>query len=101
MSVDRIAGVLLVLVGIVGFVTVADDLRHVGEFIGVASLLLSGVILLVGGFTCRPLKFFWPRWMALGTLSGMVVGAGLDNMVLGVAIGFTAGTLVGFARSRG
>jgi hypothetical protein len=100
MKLNRILGITLVLIGIIGFFTVADDLRHVGEFIGVASITFSGVVLLVGDFEHRLVKVLPVRWMALGTLLGIVLGAGLDNMFLGVPIGFTVGSIVGFALSR-
>jgi len=93
---NRAAGAFLVFIGMVGFLTVADDLRHVGEFVGAASILLSGLILLAGSLKLRLVKCVPVRWMALGILSGIILGAGLDNMVLGVGIGLTVGTGVGF-----
>lgn len=41
----RVLGVLLIVAGIIGFLTVADDLRHKGELLGVALILASGLIL--------------------------------------------------------
>jgi len=41
----RIIGVVLIAVAIVGFLTVADDLRHIGELIGVGSILVAGLLL--------------------------------------------------------
>lgn len=100
MRLNRIAGSVLVAAGILGFFTVADELRHVGEFIGVSSILLAGLILLAGGFEHRLTKLLPWRWTALGVLSGIMIGAGLDNMVVGVAIGMTMGAMVGFALLR-
>ena len=100
MILNRIAGFFLVLVGIIGFLTVADDLRHVGEFIGVVSILFSGLMLLSGSFEHRLTRFLPVRWIALGVLSGIILGAGLDKMFIGVAIGLITGTLVGFALTR-
>lgn len=37
---------LLVLTGLFGFTTVADDLRHPGELIAVSAILVFGVILI-------------------------------------------------------
>ena len=34
----------LVVIGVVGFMTVADDLRHKGELIEVGSILLAGLL---------------------------------------------------------
>lgn len=39
----RWISVILILAGIVGFLTVADDLRHKGELIGVGSILAAGL----------------------------------------------------------
>lgn len=100
MRLNRILGVTLVLIGILGFFTVADDLRHVGEFVGVLSITLSGIILVGGSFEHRLTRFLPVRWMAIGTLSGIVLGAGLDNMFLGVPLGFTVGAVIGFALLR-
>ena len=46
----RIAGTLMVAVAVVGFMTVADDLRHKGELIGVGTILLVGLLLLAASF---------------------------------------------------
>lgn len=46
----RVLGIVLVLAGIIGFLTVADDLRHKGELLGAGSILLSGLVLLVVSF---------------------------------------------------
>ena len=49
----RIIGVFLILLGIVGFLTVADDFRHMGELLGVGSILVSGLLLLGWSFCLR------------------------------------------------
>ncbi|MCI0531125.1 MAG: hypothetical protein L0Y74_04140 [candidate division Zixibacteria bacterium] len=46
----RALGVILAIAGAGGFFTVADDLRHKGELIWVASVLLAGLILLAVSF---------------------------------------------------
>jgi len=40
----------MVAVAVVGFMTVADDLRHKGELIGVGTILLVGLLLLAASF---------------------------------------------------
>jgi hypothetical protein len=50
---SRVLGIVLVIIGALGFLTVADDLRHVGEFIGVAIIFVSGVLLLAASFKRR------------------------------------------------
>ena len=42
----RILGGFLIVAGLLGFLTVADDLRHKGELVCVGSILLSGIVLL-------------------------------------------------------
>jgi len=42
----RWLGVLLTVLGLLGYMTVADDLRHVGEFLGVTMVFGTGLILL-------------------------------------------------------
>ena len=42
----RAIGITLILIGIIGFLTVADDFRHRGELLGVGSILVSGLVLL-------------------------------------------------------
>lgn len=39
-------GSLLVLTGLIGFTTIADDLRHVGELLAVATILVTGIVLI-------------------------------------------------------
>jgi hypothetical protein len=41
----RLLGGLLVISAIVGFLTVADDLRHKGELFGMGSILVGGLVL--------------------------------------------------------
>jgi len=48
----KVLGAALVALGVLGFVTVADDWRHTGEVLGVGSLLFAGVILLLIAFLC-------------------------------------------------
>jgi hypothetical protein len=43
-------GIILVLLGMIGFLTVADDLRHKGELLGVGAILMSGLVLLFVSF---------------------------------------------------
>ena len=46
----RTVGILLVLLSIVGFLTVADDLRHKGELLQVSSVLAAGLALVALSF---------------------------------------------------
>lgn len=47
--ISKILGSVLIAAACVGFLTVADELRHTGEFFAVLGILLSGVALLVAG----------------------------------------------------
>ena len=46
----RVPGIILTLLGLIGFLTIADDLRHKGELLGVGSILISGLVLLAISF---------------------------------------------------
>ena len=46
-------GLALVLLAVVGFRTVADDLRHRDEFVAVSAVGIAGVVLLVISFLKR------------------------------------------------
>jgi hypothetical protein len=85
----NILGIFLVVLGVVGFLTVADDLRHTGEMWGVGSVLVAGFVLL-GSLRVKKLAL---QWLALGLLAGILVGAGLDNMPLGIGLGAALGAL--------
>jgi hypothetical protein len=100
MNLNRIIGSLLVVTGIVGFFTIADDLRHVGEFIGIASILLSGILLVADSFQHRLARVLPLRWIGFGLLLGIILGAALDNMYWGETLGIIVGTFVGFALLR-
>lgn len=47
MNTVRWLGIALVLAGILGFLTVADDLRHTGELMGVGAVLVLGLVMVV------------------------------------------------------
>ena len=47
MKLIQWTGIALILGCAVGFLTVADDLRHVGELIGVSSIGVAGIVLVV------------------------------------------------------
>ena len=98
MKRDTIIGSALVLLGILGYLTVADDLRHVGEFVGVTAIVISGLCFLAAGRDSRMTNALPLRAIALGILAGMVIGAALDNMFVGVGIGIALGTFVGLAK---
>jgi hypothetical protein len=94
-SFYKIAGTVLILFGIVGFFTVADDLRHTGEFIGVSSILLAGIILLLTGLNLKIFRKIALQWLALCILLSIpIVGVYLDNMPLGAGTGIIIGIII-------
>ena len=97
---DRIFGILLLAIGLVGFLTVADDLSHVGEIVGVSAITISGLILLTASFDHWITRRLPLRWIALGTLAGIVIGTAIDNVLLGVGIGMASGALSGILLRR-
>ena len=93
----RFIGAVLVMCGVIGYVTVADELHHTGEFIGVSGIVLAGIILLMvdsGTTITKKLAF---QWIAFGLLAGIPTGGiVLDNMPLGVGIGICIGIILAF-----
>jgi hypothetical protein len=90
----KVAGGILVAVAGVGFITVADELRHIGEFFAVLGILLSGVSLLVAGFSPRVSRILAPQWVPLGIAMGMLGGAAADRTVSGVSLGVGLGLVL-------
>lgn len=86
-----VAGSALVVIAVLGFFTVADDLRHVGELVGVASILFAGLAMLAAGFSNAMSRHLAMQWLAAGFLGGALLGASIDNMLLGEAIGVIIG----------
>lgn len=87
-------GVALVTAALVGFITVADDIRHTGEFFAVLGILLSGAALLVAGLFPRTLSVLALHWVPVGIALGALVGAFMDYVVLGVSVGAALGLVM-------
>ena len=83
----RRLGIAVVLLALIGFMTIADDLRHTGELFGVGSVLLAGIALIAAGFETRFSRHFAFQWLAVGLMAGGVFGAAIDNMLLAVSAG--------------
>jgi hypothetical protein len=87
----KVGGIMLVIAGRIGFLTVADDLRHPGELAGVASLLLAGIVLVASG---RPAtRGLALHWVAVGIGIGIVAGAAFDHMLVGLGGGAALGAI--------
>jgi hypothetical protein len=50
----RVFGIILIFAGIIGFLTVADDLRHKGELLGTGLILSIGLVFLALSFRLKP-----------------------------------------------
>ncbi len=49
-KIFRIAGFIIIGIAAIGFMTVADEFRHMGELIGVSGVLISGIFLVAAGY---------------------------------------------------
>ena len=101
---SRVVGWLLVVIGVIGFLTIADDLDHAGEVLGVASVLVVGVLLVVAGFTnFRSIRVAM-LCLAGAVGVGAVIGAAIDNMLVGtgggVFVGAVLAAVLGLRRER-
>lgn len=91
-------GSILVALGLVGYLTVADDLRHLGEFFGVSSVLVSGLALLLAGLFPRWASTLALSWVPLGIGVGLIIGALVNEVPLGAVLGVALGLLLARAR---
>jgi hypothetical protein len=87
-------GVALVTAALVGFLTVADDIRHSGEFFAVLGILLSGAALLTAGLFPRTLFVLALHWVPVSVAIGALLGAFMDSVVLGVSVGAVLGLVL-------
>lgn len=94
----RVAGFTLILIALLGYATVADDLRHTGELAGVTAILITGLALLSAGYSHRLSEKLAMQWIAVGVGIGAAVGAATDEMgtavAAGVALGFVLAHLL-------
>ena len=95
-------GCVLVVAALIGFIAVADDIRHTGELVAVLGILLSGAALLIAGLFPRALSVLALHWVPVGIALGAVVGVLTDSLVLGVSVGTAIGlVLARLLRARG
>lgn len=96
-SYYKIIGILLIIISGIGYLTVADELRHIGEFIGMSGILLSGIILLFVDSKFIISKRFSFQWIAVFILASIPIGGILlDNMILGIGSGLLIGIFFAF-----
>lgn len=89
-------GVVLIAIALAGFLSIAGELRHRGEFFAVIGVLVSGVALYVSGRCSHIAAHLFLAWVPVGIGVGMLIGAMIDEEVIGVCLGFSFGLL--FAR---
>lgn len=92
----KIAGFALVALAGTGFLTVADEFRHIGELFGVVGILMAGIACLVAGLFPKVSTAFVLQWVPVGIAVGMIVGAASDRMVAGVCAGTVFGMVLAF-----
>ncbi|MBK9045930.1 MAG: hypothetical protein IPL74_04230 [Bacteroidetes bacterium] len=88
----RITGAILVLLGLIGYLTIADEFRHYNEFLGVTCVLVSGLVLLLIDFRFHLFQKVELQWLSICLLACIPLGGVvLDNMPIGMCIGFISG----------
>jgi uncharacterized membrane protein len=101
---SRVVGWLLVALSVVGFLTVADDFRHMGEVLGVTSMLVIGVLLVIADSATSRSSRIAMLWLAGAIGIGAAVGATIDNMPVGTGggliIGLVLAAVLGLRRER-
>ncbi len=95
-----VAGIILVGLSLVGYATVADDFRHVGEFAGVSALLLGGLALIGDAYFVMA-RWLALRWVSAGVLLGAMLGTAADATLAGCVAGLAVGVAVAYARASG
>ena len=100
-KIFRIAGFIIIGIAVIGFMTVADEFRHMGELIGVSGVLISGFFLVVAGYKNSLTRQFALQWLPVGIGIWLIIGAVIDNMVTGLIGGVLTGLIIAyFARPR-
>jgi integral membrane sensor domain MASE1 len=98
-TVFKAVGTLLIAVGVLGVMTVADDLRHLGEVFGVAAVLVSGLAF-VGASLDVLSTYLALQWLPAALAVGLAVGVALDATPAAVTLGFFAGLILAFILRR-
>jgi hypothetical protein len=97
LTLYKLIGVILLVCSLLGYIFVADELHHFGEFLGVTCILLAGLIFLVIDTKLNIFKGFAIQWIALGLLLSIPIGGVvLDNMPLGIATCFLMGFVLAY-----
>lgn len=99
-SIANVTGGILVGCALVGYLTVADELRHIGEFFAVSGILVSGLSLLAYARYPGLATHLSLNWLPAGVGLGMLAGAVVDREVMGVCIGLVGGLVLARAFRR-
>jgi hypothetical protein len=97
----RVLGLVMIVAAAVGYLTVADDLRHSGEFLGVTAILVAGLALVGASFPSFLSRNLSLEWVSIGVIAGAFLGAVIDNMYLGTIAGLAIGATVALMARRG
>ena len=98
MTTYRLLGIILLICALLGYLLIADELHHFGEFLGVTSILMAGLILLLIDRKMNIFKNLAIQWISLGLLISIPIGGVvLDNMPSGITICFFLGLLSAYA----
>ena len=93
----RLFGIILTIIALLGYCFVADEFRHIGEFLGVTSILIAGIILLIKDSKFDLFRNFAIQWVSFCLLICIPIGGLLlDNMPLGLVIGLAFGILLAY-----
>lgn len=93
----KLVGACLVLCGVFGYLTVADEWRHTGEFLTVSGIFLAGIILLIVGFKLKVFEKLSLQWLAYCILISIAIGGiVLDNILLSLGFGIGIGLILAF-----
>jgi uncharacterized membrane protein len=92
----RITGIAMILMALLGYLTLADELRHIGEFLAVTAILIAGLALAAASFPNPLSRRFALEWLAVGVIVGAFVGGLIDNMYVGLAVGMIVGVVTAF-----
>jgi hypothetical protein len=96
-GLSKIAGICLIVFAIIGYVTIADDLRHKGEFFGVTCVLLAGIMLLLNRVKVKFINNLALHWISICLLVCIPIGSYLfDNMILAMIIALILGLVIAY-----
>ena len=95
-----LVGTTLAGTGLLAFATVADDVRHVSEWLGAAGMLVAGLALLAAGALPAIQRRFPLRALGYGLALGATVGLAATQVPILLPLGALIGLGWGFSRRR-